>query len=56
MGMMALALAEQGMAEGDWKAANQQAQRAMKLLPPGPARQQAQDLADDARRNKDKER
>jgi predicted Zn-dependent protease len=56
MGMMALSLAEQGMAGGDWKSARQQAQRAMKLLPPGPARQQAQDIADEAKRNKDKER
>jgi predicted Zn-dependent protease len=55
MGMMALSLAEQGMADGDWKNARQQAQRAMKTLPPGPQRQRAQDIADDAKRSKDRE-
>jgi predicted Zn-dependent protease len=53
MGMMALSLAEQGMADGDWKNARQQAQRAMKTLPPGPQRQRAQDIADEARRKHD---
>ena len=51
MGMMALALAEQGAASGDYDMARQQAIRATKLLPPGPNRQRAQDIADDAKRN-----
>lgn len=56
MGMMALSLAQQGVAEGDWKMARQQAERAGRLLPPGASRQQALDIADEAKRNKDKER
>ncbi|HLJ62863.1 MAG TPA: M48 family metalloprotease [Stellaceae bacterium] len=48
-GMTALALAEQGMAEGDTKMAQQESTRAVKLLPPGPARLHAQDLLEDAR-------
>ena len=55
MGMMALSLAEQGMANGDWKNARQQAQRAMKILPAGAQRQRAQDIADDAKRSRDRE-
>jgi predicted Zn-dependent protease len=55
MGMMALSLAEQGMADGNWNDARQQAGRATKLLPPGPQRQRAQDIADDARRSKDRD-
>ncbi len=51
MGMAALSLAEQGMAEGDWDNARQSAARALKLLPPGAQRQRAQDIADDARRS-----
>lgn len=54
MGMAALSLAEQQMAEGDWNGARQEAARALKLLPPGPQRQRAQDIADDARRSKDR--
>ena len=53
MGMAALALAEQGMADGDWDNARQSAARALKLLPPGAQRQRAQDIADDARRSRD---
>jgi predicted Zn-dependent protease len=55
MGMAALSLAEQGMADGDWGAARQEAARAIKLLPPGAQRQRAQDIADDARRSKDRD-
>jgi predicted Zn-dependent protease len=55
MGMMALALAEEAISEGDNNTARQQAARAIKLLPPGPARIRAQDLADEAKRNKDRE-
>jgi predicted Zn-dependent protease len=52
MGMMALSLAEQGMADGKYTDARQQAARAIKLLPPGAQRQRAQDIADDARRER----
>jgi predicted Zn-dependent protease len=52
MGMMSLSLAEQSMANGDWVSARQQAIRAVGLLPPGAQRQRAQDLADDARRER----
>jgi predicted Zn-dependent protease len=52
MGMMALSLAEQGMADGKYADARQQAARAIKLLPPGAQRQRAQDIADDARRER----
>ena len=55
MGMMALSLAEQGMADGAFNDAREQAQRAIKLLPPGPQRQRAFDIADDARREKDEQ-
>ena len=50
MGMMALALAEEGIAGGDYRQAREQAARAIKLLPPGPARQQAEDLQGEAKR------
>jgi predicted Zn-dependent protease len=50
MGMMALALAEEGIASGDYRLAREQAARAIKLLPPGPARQQAEDLQGEAKR------
>lgn len=53
MGMMALSLAEQAMASGDYKEARQQAARAQKLLPLGAQRQRAQDIADEARRKHD---
>ncbi len=52
MGMMALSLAEQGMANGNYNEARQQAARAIKMLPPGAQRQRAQDIADDARRER----
>jgi predicted Zn-dependent protease len=52
MGMMALSLAEQGMANGKYTDARQQAARAIKLLPPGAQRQRAQDIAEDARRER----
>jgi predicted Zn-dependent protease len=55
MGMMALSLAEQSMANGSYVNARQQATRAMKILPPGPQRQRAQDIADEARRSHDRE-
>jgi predicted Zn-dependent protease len=51
MGMMALSLAEEGMASGDYRQAREQAARAIKLLPPGPSRQQAEDLQGEARRD-----
>ncbi|HEX3970421.1 MAG TPA: M48 family metalloprotease [Stellaceae bacterium] len=50
MGMAALALAEQNMAQGNWRQAIGQAQRAQQLLPPGPQRQRAQDLQGEAKR------
>lgn len=52
IGMMALALAEQAMAEGDYAMARQQAARAIQLLPAGAERQQAQDIALDAKRSR----
>ncbi len=52
IGMAALSIAEQNMADGDWNGARQQAGRALKLLPPGAQRQRAQDIADDARRSR----
>jgi predicted Zn-dependent protease len=53
MGMAALALAEQNMAQGNYREAGLQADRAQKILPAGPQRQRAQDLAADAKRNRD---
>ncbi len=50
MGMMALSLAEEGIANGDYHQARQQAARAITLLPPGLARQQAEDLQGEAKR------
>ncbi len=50
MGMMALALAEEGIANGDYGQARQQAARAIKQLPAGPAKQRAQDIQDEAKR------
>ncbi len=50
IGMMALSLAEEGIANGDYTQARQQAARALKLLPPGVAKQRAQDLQDEAKR------
>jgi predicted Zn-dependent protease len=50
MGMMALALAEEGIANGDYGQARQQAARALKQLPAGPAKQRAQDIQDEAKR------
>ena len=50
MGMMALSLAEEGIANGDYGQARQQATRAMKQLPPGPYKQRAQDIQDEAKR------
>jgi predicted Zn-dependent protease len=52
MGMASLALAEQGMTDGDWGNARMEAARALKLLPPGAQRQRSQDIADDARRSR----
>ena len=53
MGMAALALAEQNMAQGDYGQAIGQAQRASQLLPAGAQRQRAQDLLAEARRQRD---
>ena len=50
IGMAALALSEQGMAQGDYKLAIGQAQRAQQLLQSGPQRQRAQDLLAEAKR------
>ncbi|HXY98590.1 MAG TPA: M48 family metalloprotease [Stellaceae bacterium] len=50
MGMMALALAEEGIANGDFTQARQQAARALKLLPPGPDKQRALDIQGEAKR------
>jgi predicted Zn-dependent protease len=55
LGMAALALAEEGMANGNYRTAGQQADRAMKILPPGPDQQRAQDIRDEAKRMRDKE-
>ena len=52
LGMAALAIAEQNMAEGNFHEAALQADRAQKLLPPGPQRQRALDLGQDAKREK----
>jgi predicted Zn-dependent protease len=52
-GMAALSLAEEGMANGDYKTAGQQADRARKILPTGPKRQRAQDIYDAAKRMQD---
>ncbi|MDE2228933.1 MAG: M48 family metalloprotease [Alphaproteobacteria bacterium] len=54
IGMAALSLAEEGMANGDYKTAIQQAQRARKLLPAGPQRQRAQDIYSQAKQLRDK--
>jgi predicted Zn-dependent protease len=53
MGMMALSLAEEGMANGDYRQARQQATRAIHLLPPGLDKQRAIDLQGDAKREDD---
>jgi predicted Zn-dependent protease len=53
MGMAALALAEQGASLGDHDMARHEAMDAMKLLPAGPSRQRAQDIADEAKREAD---
>jgi predicted Zn-dependent protease len=53
MGMMSLALAEQGASTGDHEMARHEALHAMQLLPAGPDRQRAQDIADEAKREKD---
>jgi predicted Zn-dependent protease len=54
LGMAALALAEEGMVNGDYKTAGQQATRALQILPPGQNRVRAQDIQDDAKRQRDK--
>lgn len=56
MGMASLALAEQGAAQGDNDKARHEALRAAHLLPAGPSRQRAQDIADEAKRNADEDR
>jgi predicted Zn-dependent protease len=50
MGKMALALAEQGIADGSYGDARQQAARAIKLLPPGADKQRALDIQEEAKR------
>ena len=50
IGMAALALAEQNMAQANYRQAIGQAQRAQQLLPAGPQRQRAQDLLAEAKR------
>jgi predicted Zn-dependent protease len=50
MGMMALALAEEGIADGNYGEARQQASRALKLLPAGPDKQRALDIQEEAKR------
>jgi predicted Zn-dependent protease len=53
IGMAALALAEQNMAQGNYRQAVGQAQRAQQTLPAGPQRQRAQDLLAEAKRQQD---
>lgn len=53
IGMAALSLAEEGMTNGDYKTAIQQAQRARQILPAGPQRQRAEDIEADAKRIRD---
>ena len=55
IGMAALSLAEQFMAQGDYKQAVGQGQRAQQLLPPGPQRQHAQDLLAEATRQRNQQ-
>jgi predicted Zn-dependent protease len=50
IGMAALSISEQYMAQGDYRQAIGQAQRAQQLLPAGPQRQRAQDLLAEAKR------
>ncbi|MGH7225676.1 MAG: tetratricopeptide repeat protein, partial [Gemmataceae bacterium] len=52
IGMAALCLAEEGMANGDYNYASQQAIRARQLLPVGAQRQRAEDLLNEAKRLK----
>lgn len=52
-GQAALALAEESRLRGDWQQARRSAARAEALLPPGPARLQAQDIANEARVNRE---
>jgi len=53
IGMAALSLAEEGMANGDYKTAIQQAIRARQILPAGPQRQRAEDIEAEAKRIRD---
>jgi len=53
IGMTALCLAEEGMANGDYKTAIQQAIRARQVLPAGPQRQRAEDIEAEAKRIRD---
>lgn len=50
IGMAALSISEQYMAQGDYRQAIGQAQRAQQLLPAGPQHQRAQDLLAEAKR------
>lgn len=53
LALASLALAEQGASTGDHDMARHEALRAVHMLPPGPARQRAQDIADEAKRDND---
>ncbi|MGH6968633.1 MAG: M48 family metalloprotease [Stellaceae bacterium] len=53
IGMAALSLAEEGMANGDYKTAIQQAIRARQILPAGSQRQRAEDIEAEAKRIRD---
>ncbi|HKR20607.1 MAG TPA: M48 family metalloprotease [Stellaceae bacterium] len=53
IGMAALSLAEEGMANGDYNTAIQQAIRARQILPPGQQRQRAEDIEAEAKRIRD---
>lgn len=52
-GQAQLALAEESRLRGDWQQARRAAARAEALLPAGPARLQAQDIANEARVNRE---
>jgi predicted Zn-dependent protease len=54
LALASLALAEQGASMGDHDMARHEALRAVQMLPPGPARQRAQDIADEAKRDADR--
>lgn len=55
MGMAALAQAEQNLIQGNYRQAEGLAMHAKNLLPPGAKRQRAEDLASDARRDRQRQ-